>query len=62
MSVYSYVPDALGCRLIIPFIKDKSDDINSVSNYIGITDTCYFLNRIKSNLFAISEVHNITIH
>ena len=39
MAAHSFVPDAFGIGIIVPLIKDKSGDFNSVDNYRGITLT-----------------------
>ena len=39
ISVHSFVPNDFGIGLIVPLVKDKTGDINSVDNYRGITFT-----------------------
>jgi len=39
ISVHSFVPNDFGIGLIVPLVKDKTGDINSVDNYRGITLT-----------------------
>jgi len=39
MSTHSFVPNEFGVVLIVPLVKDKTGDINSVDNYRGITLT-----------------------
>ena len=35
--MHGFVPDKFGAGLIVPLVKDKTGDINNVSNYCGIT-------------------------
>lgn len=37
MLVTGLVPDSFGCGIVIPLLKDKTGDINSLDNYRGIT-------------------------
>ena len=37
MILHGFVPDKFGVGLIIALVKDKTGDINNVSNYRGIT-------------------------
>ena len=37
MILHDFVPDKFGVGLIVPLVKDKTGDINNVSNYSGIT-------------------------
>jgi len=60
MSVHSYVPDAFGYGLIIPLVKDKSGDINSVSNYRGITLTPIISKLFECVLLTNCEHYLIT--
>jgi len=46
MIVHSYVPEAFGCGVIIPIIKDKRGDYSSLENYRPIT-----LSPVISKLF-----------
>ena len=39
MFAHGYVPDKFGDGIIIPLIKDKTGDINSIDNYRPITLT-----------------------
>ena len=39
IPVHSFVPNDFGIGLIVPLVKDKTGDINSVDNYRGITLT-----------------------
>ena len=32
-----FVPDAFGFGIIVPVMKGKTDDVNSLNNYRGIT-------------------------
>ena len=37
MFLHRFIPDKFGAGLIVPLVKDKTGDINKVSNYRGIT-------------------------
>ena len=37
MAVHGFVPDDFGKGIIIPVVKDKAADVNSLNNYRGIT-------------------------
>ena len=37
MIMHGFVPDKFGAGLIVSLVKDKTGDINNVSNYRGIT-------------------------
>ena len=37
MAVHGFVPDDFGKGIIIPLVKDKAADVNSLNNYRGIT-------------------------
>ena len=37
MILHEFVPDKFGVGLIVPLVKDKTGDINNVSNYCEIT-------------------------
>ena len=37
MILHGFVPDDVGCGLMISLLKDKTGDVNSLNNYRGIT-------------------------
>ena len=37
--LHGFVPDDFGIGIIIPLVKDKAGDLNSLDNYRGITLT-----------------------
>ena len=37
MAVHGFVPYDFGKGIIIPLVKDKAADVNSLNNYRGIT-------------------------
>ena len=49
MATHSFVAQAFAQGLIIPLVKDKSDDLCSLNNYRGIT-----LTPVISKLFKVS--------
>ena len=54
--LHGFVPDNFGVGLIVPLVKDKTGDINNVSNYRGIT-----LIAVISKLFegVLLEICNV---
>ena len=48
MILHGFVPDAFGFGIIVPIMKDKTGDANSLNNYGGIT-----LIPVISKLFEI---------
>jgi exonuclease III len=55
MIAHSFVPDDFGLGIIIPLVKDKSGDFNSVDNYRGITLTPIISKLLEGVLLACCE-------
>ena len=51
MILYGIVQDAFGFGIIVPLMKDKTGDANSLNNYRGIT-----LIPVMSKLFEILQL------
>jgi hypothetical protein len=55
MIAHSFVPDDCGLGIIVPLVKDKSGDFNSVDNYRGITLTPIISKLLEGVLLACCE-------
>lgn len=60
MATHSFVPQAFAQGLIVPLVKDKSDDLCSLNNYRGITLTPVISKLFESILLNKCEEHLVT--
>ena len=57
---HGFVPDNFGAGIIVPLVKDKAGDVNSLDNYRAITLTPIIAKVFESIILDICEVNLAT--